>query len=89
MEPTIKEMIERLIDEKRKIDNELVTIDTRFRKIRGDFGTEIGRAKEKSNNVGAAIAILVEQYSQNPNGSRLSPSAYKRIIEWLDKPPSF
>jgi len=85
MEPTIKEMIERLIYEKGMIDNEIARIDRIFQAI----GTDIGRAKEKSNNVSAAIGILVKENSQNPTASRLNQDAYKRIISLLEKPASF
>ena len=85
MEPTIKEMIERLLNEKGMIDNEIVRIDRIFQAI----GADIGRAKEKSNNVSAAIAMLVKENSQNPTASRLGQDAYKRITDLLEKPVSF
>jgi hypothetical protein len=89
MENSIKEMIELLDHEHRNIDDEFARIDKKFTKIRDDFGIEVGRAKEKSINLGEAIAILSKEYSQKPNDSRLSSDAYKQIMEWLNKPHSF
>lgn len=83
--PTIKETTERLINEKAKIDSEIERIDKEFLKI----GTDIGRAKEKSNNIGSAFLNLAKELSEHPNTSRLSPEAHKRIMAWLNNPASF
>ena len=86
---TIAEMIERLNFERHKIDDEFARIDNKFTKMRDDFGKEIGRAKEKSAYLGAAVAILLNECSQNSNDSQLSSEAHRKIMEWLDKPNSF
>ena len=68
----------------RRIDTEQTVVDNSLTAMRRDFETEVTKIKSLLVNLGAAVKILTEEYSQNPNDSKLNPEKHKHIEELLN-----
>lgn len=82
MNKTYEEMISEL---EKMINNQHSELHESIASLRHDLNSEVTRIKTKIANLGEALAILANESSQKPQGSKLSPEIYERIMHWINK----